>query len=125
MRILFLTQDANSGNLTLASAMMSEMTSRGWCDMGTNMSSFCSITPRTYACENRLRNEQRPVWDIGERVCMQTKVYYSVFCNTSKLIFCTRIPQHRYLGSVIGMCWVSDSYSVTVYSSQTYADQSQ
>lgn len=49
MRILFLAHEANSGNLALTSAMMSEMISRGWWEMGTKMSSFCSITPRTYA----------------------------------------------------------------------------
>ena len=49
MRILFLTQDENSGNLVLASAMICETSSRGWWEMGIRTSSCCSITPRTYA----------------------------------------------------------------------------
>lgn len=45
--ILFRTQDANSGNLALASAIISDIKSRGWWEMGTSTSSLCSMIPRT------------------------------------------------------------------------------
>ena len=50
VRILLRAQEANSGNFADTSAMILETRSRGWCEMGTKISNFCSMILLTYDC---------------------------------------------------------------------------